>query len=510
MGAFRQNPLHWLQTQLQTARELLRTKIWAADATELKGSTHWLYAVLRVGSVTVSGLEENRAASRAAALSFSSLIGLGPIVALGVMLAGFLIDKKDPDLATDTLNRVLVFVAPQLTQLDTIDTDAAGASAAGAEQEVTSAIAFDPQLLALIDSFVASARNGTVGAVGAIVLIFIVLQLFTTIETAFNEIWGVRQGRSWVLRIVFYWAVMSLGPFALFASVTGLSAKAILDNFAQILPFGQQVAEVVGFFLPLGGFVLLVLIFALFYRAIPNTHVNWFPAVTGATLVAILLWANNKLAFLYISWVVRQKALYGSLAIPVVLMFGLYIFWLVVLFGGQLSYAIQNARFRNSSAAWNNLAETMRERLSLVVLLTVCRRFHACASPPTASELGQIIGVPDQTLNECLHRLVEMRLLTPIPAPKGRPIVDERYLPARPLGRTTLAHFKHGEDELGIDPEGPLITQHEPLLGLYNEATRDFMESGLFCETLDELFKKHPLPIEGLSTPPTSVTQNTR
>ncbi|GAB5562763.1 MAG: hypothetical protein SynsKO_44100 [Synoicihabitans sp.] len=446
-----------------------------------------------MGSITVTGLEENRSASRAAALSFSSLIGLGPIVALGVMIAGFLVDKEDPNLATDTLNRVLVFVAPQLTQLETIDSDSAGTSSREAEKQITSSIDFDPQLLAMIDTFVSSARNGTVGAVGAIVLFFVVLQLFTTIETAFNEIWGVRKGRAWHMRVLYYWAVMSIGPFALFASVTGLSANAILNLFAETLPFGEQVVGVVGFFLPLGGFVLLFLLLTLFYRIIPATYVNWVPALVGALVVALLLWANNKLAFLYISWVVRQKALYGSLAIPIVLMFGLYVFWLVVLIGGQISYAIQNVRFRNSREAWKTLAETMRERLSLVVLLMVCRRFHSCSPPPTAHELGDAIGVPDQILNECLHRLVQMRLVTPIPPSREQQSMDECYLPARPLGRTTLAHFKTGDDEFGDDPHGPVHSSQEPLLDLYNAANQEFTSTGIFTETLDDLFEKYPL-----------------
>src|SRR5690606_16610287 len=123
-----------------------------------------------------------------------------------------------------------------------------------------------------------------------------------------------------------------------------------------------------------------------------------------------------------------------------------------VLLGGQLSYALQNARFRNSRAAWNSLPEAMRERLSLLVLLTICRRFHSCRPPQTASEIGETVGVPDQLLNECLHRLVHMGLVTPIPAPESKAATDERYLPARPLGRTTLGDFKHRDDNLGDKP----------------------------------------------------------
>jgi membrane protein len=484
----------WFRHHYRSLVGLFSTDIWTSESLTCKGPRGRLHAFLRVLSITKGGLEENRAASRAAALSFSSLIGLGPIVVLAVMVAGFLLDSEDPDLATDTLNKVLVFVAPQLAQLEKVNVEEGSASSAAAQQAITTSIEVDPQLVSFIDTFVSSARNGTVGAIGAITLIIIVLQLFTSIETAFNEIWGVRQGRSWLMRVVYYWTAMSLGAFMFFASVTGLSASAIMATFAEVLPFGDQLVDVLQFFLPLGSFIMIWTILMVFYRAIPNTHVNWVPAAVGALLVGLLLLANNYMAFLYISWVLRQKVLYGSLAIPVVLMFGLYVFWLLVLLGGQVSYAIQNVRFRNSRAAWNNLAEALRERLSLTVLLSVCRRFHACSKPPTASELGDQLGVPDQILNECLHRLVQMRLLTPIPAPDGKPAVDQSYLPARPLGRTTLAHFKHGDDHFGKDSGASFAAFDEPLLDLYHEANDEFARTGLFCRSLDELFAEFPLP----------------
>jgi len=484
--------MNWLRQQYRSLTGLFQTDIWTTESLAHTGPRGRLHAFLRVLSITKGGLEENRAASRAAALSFSSLIGLGPIVVIAVMVAGFLLDSEDPDLATDTLNKVLVFVAPQLAQLDRVNAEAGAASSQAAQQAITTSIEVDPQLVGFIDTFVSSARNGTVGAIGAITLIIIVLQLFTSIETAFNDIWGVRQGRSWLMRVVYYWTVMSLGAFLFFASVTGLSASAIMATFAEVLPFGPQVVDILQLLLPLGSFLLIWAILMGFYRAIPNTHVNWIPAAVGALLVGLLLLANNYMAFLYISWVLRQKALYGSLAIPVVLMFGLYVFWLLVLLGGQVSYAIQNVRFRNSRAAWNNLSEALRERLSLTVLLSVCRRFHACSTPPTASELGDALGVPDQILNECLHRLVDMRLLTPIPAPPGRPTVDQSYLPARPLGRTTLSHFKHGDDHFGKDAYCSSPAVDEPILGLYHEANEEFARTGLFNRSLDELFADYP------------------
>ena len=410
-----------------------------------------------------------------------------------------MLKDDNPDLAVEKLNDLLHFIAPQLDQYEiAVAADDSPAHTNDRPDdngpEAATAIEVRPELVDFINGFVTSSRNGAVGAVGAITLIVIVLQLFTSIEGAFNDIWGVRRGRSWVMRVAFYWTVLSLGAVLFLAALTGLAGGAVSTAFAKYLPFGQQIVEMLQLFLPLGSFVALVLVLTIFYRAIPNTHVHWTAAAIGAFIVGVLLIANNYLAFLYISRVLLSRALYGSLAIPMVLMFGLYIFWFFVLLGGQVSYAVQNARFRNSRAAWNTLAESMRERLSLVVLLTVCRRFYACERPPTASELGKLMGVPDQLLNECLHRLVRMQLVTPIPAPAGEASIDDRFHPARPLGRTTLAQFKNRDDDLGEDPTGPSLAHREPILGRYNLATNELTRSELFQTPLDQLFEKFPLP----------------
>ncbi len=499
--------MDWFKRQFSALSRLMRVDIWSTDSLRQTNPRGRLHAFLRVLSITVAGLGENRAISRAAALSFSSLIGIGPLIALTMMVAGFTLKDDNPDLAVEKLNQLIRYIAPQIDLYEQAAADEAatnGRAASDGPSEADPAehgaaaeaanIEVRPELVDFINGFVASSRSGAVGAGSAITLIVIVLQLFITIEGTFNDIWGVRRGRAWITRIAYYWTVLTLGAVLFLAALTGLAGGAFLNTFEEILPFGSQVVALMQYFLPLISFTALVVILTIFYRAIPNTHVHWGPAAVGALIVGVLLIANNYLAFLYISRVLLSRALYGSLAIPIVLMFGLYIFWFFVLLGGQVSYAVQNARFRNSKAAWNTLAESMRERLSLVVLLAVCRRFHACQEPPTASALGEMLGVPDQLLNECLNRLVLMRLLTPIPSPSGQASVDDRYLPARPLGRTTLAHFKNRDDDLGEDPTGPLLAHHEPLLVRYNAATGALTKGDLFQTPLDRLFEQFPLP----------------
>ena len=172
----------------------------------------------------------------------------------------------------------------------------------------------------------------------------------------------------------------------------------------------------------------------------------------------------------------------------------LYVFWFFVLLGGQVSYAVQNVNFRNSQAAWGSLAESMRERLSLIVLLMIGRRFEACLPPLTALDLSMRLKVPTQILNECINRLVLMNLVTPVPPPGDTESTDFRYQPARPLSRMSLGEFKQLDDDFGGDSNGPHLAEFDPILHHYREATDSLRRTALFEKSLDELFNEYPTP----------------
>ena len=301
------------------------------------------------------------------------------------------------------------------------------------------------------------------------------------------------------MRVVFYWTVLTLGAVLFFAAVAGLSAGAFIHAFAEKIPLGQEIVNLLRLLLPAGSLLVLVIVLTVFYRYIPNTRVLWRAAFAGAVIVALLLVLNNFVAFLYVKRVVLNNSLYGSLGILPIMMFGLYIFWLFVLLGGTVSYAVQNVNFRNSQAAWNSLAESMRERLSLVVLLTVCRRFNDCLPPSTVSQLSAMLKVPTQILNESLNRLVHMGLVTPIPPPPGEDATDLPFQPARPLNRITLSDFKNLDDDLGEDPTGPVLANLDPIVAQYNRETESLTRGAFFQKTIEELFSEDP--IDGSRSP---------
>jgi membrane protein len=489
----------WIVDRWKRLAALYEKEIWQPAVMRDRSPRGWAYAGLRVLSITWTGFNETKAASRAAALSYSSLLGLGPLVAIAILVAGFVLDSKDPHLAVNTLNRVIKFVAPQVTQYEQLSdpsTDDSYFPAAPAPAvKPATPVQVNPELVDLINGIITGSRSGAAGALGAFSLIFIVLMLFTSVENAFNEIWGVRRGRSWLTRVVFYWTIVTLGAVLFFASITALGAGAfvnVFNVFIARLPHGAELLHALRWALPVMSVVTLVLVLTLFYRLVPNTHVFWRAAFAGAIVVTALIFLNNLMAFFYLRRVLQSRSLYGSVSIVPILMLGLYVFWLFVLVGGQVSYAVQNMHFRNSQAAWSQLAEAMRERLSLVVLLTICRRFQDCLPPCTASQLGDMLRVPTQIINESLNRLVDMQLVTPTPPASGATAAEYRFQPARPLHRITLQEFKRLDDSYGEDPTGDTLMRLDPVLRHYETELDQATASGFFTKPLDQLLGEHP------------------
>jgi len=467
----------------QRFSHLFRKEIWSATHLRDNSPKGRFYAVLRVISITWTVFLETKLPARAAALSFSSLLGLAPLIAIGVLIGGFVLgNNQDPDLVATKLGDLLASIAPQLRQLDSLSQQPG--------------LIVNPEIVGFVNSVIVAARSGSAGGgVGAFSLIIIVLLLFKSVEDAFNDIWGVRLGRSLLMRVVFYWTTLTLGAVLFFAAIAMLGAGAYVNVFKssiESLPGGAEMFERLRWSLPVFAATFLVGLLTLVYRVIPNTHVFWRAAFVGGLVVTALLLLNNFVALFYVRRVILTKSLYGSLALPIVLMLGLYIFWLYVLIGGVISYAVQNVHFRNSQAAWGSLTESMRERLSLVVLLTIGRRFQNCLPPTSASQLGDLLKVPTQVINECLNRLVVMNLITTLRPVAGSTATEYLYQPARPLNRISLYEFKNLDDNFGDDPVGQALEQIDPILHHYNDALDKLGETPFFKKSLEELFNDHP------------------
>lgn len=506
----------------------VKRSLWETGRDAPKG--FWV-GMMRIAAITYRGVFDNRLFSRAAALSYSSLLALGPIVGIIVLLTGTFM-RGDPE---EHIKRALLFIAPTMAEyvnLEKREMVEAETEAGRTKEEIivlpekietpADVAALPPEMRpdtdpkplppevsesdvstaldVLIDRMIAGANEtignveqggkGIFGAIGGMVLIWIGITLLVAVENAFNEVWGVRQGRAWGHRIVFYWAVLSLGALIGFALIGILSATTVAGLFNK-LPYGATLSKVMIVGGPVVSFLGLTGLLTLFYQFFPNTSVRFRPAATGAVVVAVLLVTNQLLSILYIRQVVRIQSLYGSVGIILVLMIGLYFFWVFLLLGGQLTYATQNVSFLANQRAWNNVSLRTRETITFATYIVICRRFSNCLPPLSADEIADIIRVPTNIVNESLTRLCELNLLTALREREDDAAERACFLPARPLNKITLAKFREVYTRQGSDEGADLVRGVDPLIEMMRDRLDSLEDEALSNKTIDDLLEEY-------------------
>ena len=278
-----------------------------------------------------------------------------------------------------------------------------------------------------IHEFIQNTRSGALGLTGSILLIFAAISMLSRIEDTFNDIWGVARGRSWFMRIVLYWGVISLAPMLLIVAL-GLASGPHMESTRKLLTAMPFVGNLAFRFLPV---VVLCLTFALFYALIPNTKVHWQAALVGGLAGGILFHLNNVISVLYVSRVVSNSKIYGSLALVPVFMIGLYFSWLILLFGAQVAYAYQNRASYLEERQVENINQRGREFVALRLMTFIGQRFARGEPPPSCVEIATALAAPTGLVQQVLQTLVAARLVVEATG------ADSGYLPARPLEAIT-------------------------------------------------------------------------
>jgi len=323
-------------------------------------------------------------------------------------------------LSTNALD--VVTVTPDTNALATASADQATNSVTTLVRDAR-AIKARKEIARTIHQLIQNTQSGTLGFTGSVLLIFAAISMLTRIEDTFNDIWGVARGRNWFTRIVVYWGVITLVPILLvFAAslATGPHVEGTKKLVSQMPFSGWLIFQL----LPVA---VLCLTFSLFYVLMPNTKVRWRAALVGGLVGAILFHVNNSMSALYVSRVVSNSKLYGSLGLVLIFMIGLYLSWLIMLFGAQVAYAFQNRAIYWEDKQTENFNQRAREFVALRLMTCVGHAFVAGDPPPNSFQISQSLGVPSRLVRQIVQTLVAARLVAETAG------AEPAYLPARPM-----------------------------------------------------------------------------
>jgi membrane protein len=486
---------------IRRAQRFLQSEIWRASSLEDRTLTGWFHRIVRIILLTIRGVNQNHLMARAGSLAFSTILGLAPLVAISIPV-GALILGQDEGSAVRWLSKVVTYIAPHMVEYERqADAERSRLEAPGLdsmprtpdqEDSAPGILKSDlnPRLVEVLDGIIQTARSGTLGVVGALLLIVVAINLFVMVETTFNDIWRAKRGRSWIARVMVYWTVLTLG------SLIALSALSMISLAASVrlesLAFGAELSRLIRIGAAPAAALLLVGVLTIFYKTMPNTPVRISAAFTGAFFTALLLVVNHYSASVYVGRVLLEKSFYGQLGIIFVLMAGLYIFWLFVLLGAQVSYAFQNANYLCRDPDWENLSFRTRESYTFLVFLQVARAFRACEPARSVLEIAQALHLPNTVVHRCLTELQSLGYLHFIEADDTDEIQTHRVQPARPLDTISLADFRRHFETLGVDREDTSLYSTDPLLTTYRKLVDDAPKSALATTTMDTFIASCP------------------
>lgn len=297
--------------------------LWIEPLEPVQSGRHALRHLLRFATHVVDGFCRHRLAMRAAWLSYTSLLALVPLLAVALSITKGLLQRKAEDYVPRILNFLVGSLAPQLREVP-------GETVAKAQQEVVTRL---QQFLANIDA-------STLGVSGVLILAVVAISLLAATEDAMNDIWGAARRRSWIKRVVYYWAAITLVPLLVF----GAMAMTATAQFTAVMGKLFISPLVQGVVLTITPFVILWFVFATFYFAMPNTGVRVRPALIGGLVSGTLWQLNNLCAFLYMSRVLAYSKIYGALGLIPIFLIGLYFSWFILLLGAEVARATQHAR----------------------------------------------------------------------------------------------------------------------------------------------------------------------
>ena len=411
------------------AIEFITTDIWRLRLEDLPFGKSFLVNQLRIIILTLRGFDEDRCFFRASSLTFYTLLSIVPVAAMLFGVAkGFGFEKL--------LRKELFERFP-----------------GEAQQEVLT------KVIEFAESMLEATKGGLIAGVGLIVLFWSVIKVLSYIETSLNDIWEIKENRTWGRKFSDYLAVMILSPLLIIVSSSAtVFITTRITHLTNNIELLGMISPLIFLSFKLIPYVLIWILFSVIYILMPNTKVNLkagiVAGIIAGTIFQIVQWG-------YISFQVgtaRYNAIYGSFAaLPLFLMW-VQISWWVVLFGAELSFASQNVATYEYEPDSSKVSHAFKKLLTLQVAHLLIRNLSRCEPPLTDTQISMRLEMPIRLLHRILYDLVESGLFVETRTKKGNTF---GYQPACDINKLTIKRILETIEHHGTD--GIPVAQTEEL-----------------------------------------------
>lgn len=426
--------------------------LWSVDLDSLDRYRAFIIKFLRLLYVVVREFIEGHITLRAMSLVYTTLLSLVPLLAVSFsVLKGFGVHNQ----IEPVLSNFLAPLGPK-------------------GQEISGKII----------GFVGNIKVGVLGALGLSMLFYTVVSLIQKIEDALNAIWKIKKSRTFARRFSDYTSILLIGPVLIFTAM-GLTASVMSTKVVQgiltMQPFGT-VIYLTGKIIP---YILVCAAFTFIYSFLPNIRVKFSSAIMGG-LFAGILWETT--GWVFASFVVssaKYTAVYSGFAILIMFLIWLYLSWLILLVGAEISFYHQYPQFLTVKKETLLLSNRMKEKLAMLVMYLIGQNHYLNRKPWTLETLLRRLHVPFEPVQDVLSNLEDRGFI--IESGDEPPA----FLPARDIETIRLRELLRSvrSVEGGSAPEENTFPSAEEIDALMQKVD-GAIDAALDGETLKHLITK--------------------
>ena len=444
---------HEIQSWITKAVHFISIDIWRIRLKDLPFGKSFLIKQLRIIILTLRGFDEDKCFFRASSLTFYTLLSIVPVVAMLFGIAkGFGFEKM--------LEKKLFEQFP------------------GQQDVLTQVIGFARSLLE-------TTQGGLIAGIGLAVLFWSVIKVLSHIEASLNEIWEIKESRTWGRKFSDYLAVMLISPLLIL-----VSSSATVYITTQIAQLTQKIALLgmlspfISLGLKLTPYVVIWILFSVIYILMPNTKVNLKAGIMAGIIAGTIY---QIVQILYIGFQVgatRYNAIYGSFAAVPMFLLWVQISWWVVLFGAELSFANQNVGTYEYEPDCLKISSAFKKLLTLQIAHLLIKSFSKAEKPLTASQISDQLKIPIRLVHSILFDLVESRLVA-----ETRTKEDKKfgYQPARDINTLTIKAVIDAIEQNGTESVPVEKTDEFKILSAAIENFREAMETSAANKLLKDI-----------------------
>ncbi len=386
------------------AFKFLKDEVWRIRIRELSGFKYFLLRPIRILLLASRGFAEDKCSLRASALTFYSFLSVVPVMAMVFGIAkGFGLEKNLETLLTEKLQ--------------------------GQEEVIQWIIQFANALLS-------NTKGGVIAGVGILILFWSVIKLLENVEKAFNDIWGVKRGRSFTQKMSNYLSVMLICPILLIMSSSlSVFITTRMSIIAGEVTLIRDLSPVISFFLNLFPYLVVWLLFTFVYIFMPNTRVSFKGGMLAGIISGSIFHIVQKIYIGFQIGVAKYNAIYGSFAALPLFLIWLQLSWLVVLFGAEISFASDNEEDYEFEPDCLKVSLRFKRVLALRIAELCIKNFCNGEKPLDTLSIAHELKAPVRLVREILYSLVDAKVLSII---RQNDEAKQYFQPAQDVEKLTI------------------------------------------------------------------------